>query len=72
MGANIWLEKGFEALLNEIAAAVGSDLAEKCPAILTLDRALEFLKEQNNEEIAIELGIRSAGPWKCPCQEGKT
>jgi len=72
MGASIWLEKGFETALNEIIAVVGPELAERCPAILTLDRAIEILKEQNNDEIAEELGIRTAGPWKCPCQEGKT
>ena len=72
MGANIRLEKGFEAVLREIVAVVGPELAERCPAVLTLDRAIEILKEQNNDEIAEELGIRTAGPWKCPCQEGKT
>jgi hypothetical protein len=72
MGASIWLEKGFEAVLREIVATIGPDLAERCPAVLTLDRAIEILKESNNEEIAEELGIRMAGPWKCPCQEGKT
>jgi len=71
IGSDIRLEKGFEAVLREIVATIGPELAEQCPAVLTLDRALEILKETSNEEIAIELGIKSIRDWKCPCQRRK-
>jgi len=44
-------------------------LRDKCPALKDLSEVLIMIKESNNEELALQLGLVRNGGWKCPCRK---
>jgi hypothetical protein len=61
-------EKTIDTLLDEVTSEVGAKMASKCPAILYLYKVRETLRETNNAEIALALGIRELRLNKSACE----
>ena len=58
-----------DSILAQVSGAVGEDLCPRCPAVKALTMVVETLRETNNVEIALELGIREMRRLDCPCRE---
>jgi len=63
---DIRLEKALDTIIDRAAAEIGVELAERCPTIIMLSSTKELLRETNNYEIAIELGLATMKGRKCP------
>ncbi|MEI6795562.1 MAG: hypothetical protein WCK39_01735 [Methanomassiliicoccales archaeon] len=58
-----------DSILAQVGEAVGPDLCPRCPAVKALTMVVETLRETNNIEIAMELGIREMRRMDCPCRQ---
>jgi len=47
-------------------ANLDCELKDTCPALRELGELLIMIKESNNEELALQLGLVRNGGWKCP------
>lgn len=65
---DIRLEKLLEVVYDQVFAALPAEARRTCPALKVLAEVLLDLKEANNSEIALELGILSGGDHACPCK----
>jgi hypothetical protein len=45
------------------------ELWDTCPALKDLARSQIMIKECNNKELALKMGLMRKGGWKCPCWE---
>jgi hypothetical protein len=65
---DIKLEKFVEVLYDQLFAALPPEARRTCPAMRMLDEVLMDLKEANNSEIALELGVTPRPDGTCPCR----
>lgn len=64
---DIRLEKFLELFYDHMRANLDCELKDTCPALRELGELLIMIKESNNEELALQLGLTRNGGWKCPC-----
>ncbi|TFG55873.1 MAG: hypothetical protein E4H30_06165 [Methanomassiliicoccus sp.] len=64
---DVKLEKFIELFYDHMRANLDYELRETCPALKDLGELLIMIKESNNEELALQLGLVRNGGWKCPC-----
>lgn len=67
MMQDIRLEKFLELFYDHMRANLDCELKDTCPALRELGELLIMIKESNNEELALQLGLMRNGGWKCPC-----
>jgi len=64
---DIRLEKFLELFYDHMRANLDCELKDTCPALRELGELLIVIKESNNEELSVQLGLVRNGEWKCPC-----
>ena len=64
---DVKLEKFIELFYDHMRANLDYEFKDTCPALKDLGELLIMIKESNNEELALQLGLVRNGGWKCPC-----
>jgi hypothetical protein len=65
---DIRFEKFVEVLYDQLFAALPAEARRSCPALKCLSEILMDIKEANNDEIALELGMLPCTDPTCPCR----
>lgn len=68
---DIRFEKFVEVLYDQLFAALPANVRRDCPALRCLADVLSDIKEANNDEIAVELGMLPRCDFECPCGKVK-
>ena len=68
MDMDLKLEKTLDSLLEEMVGEIGMDVAAECPVIRGVYKTKELLRENNNAEIAIELGFKGVCSNAAACE----
>ncbi len=66
---DIRLEKFLELFYDHMRANLDCELNDTSLALKEPGELLIMIKESNNEELAIQLGLVRNGGWKCPCRK---
>ncbi len=67
MMQDIGMENFLELFYDHMRANLDCELKDTCPALRELGGLLIVIKESNNDELALQLGLTKNGGWKCPC-----
>lgn len=68
---DIRFERFVEVLYDQLFAALPPEARRGCPALRCLSEVLMDIKEANNDEIALELGMLPCADPACPCRRPK-
>lgn len=68
---DVRFEKFVEVLYDQLFAALPAEVRRDCPALKCLADVLSDIKEANNDEIAVELGMLPRADATCPCGKAR-